>query len=426
MLNKLYNSAVTAGFQGVKKSSERLPAILRPKFKESSEQLLELASKATGLDDFGDPEFLPHYQSLIEAFRDEAELNLFGVLAAKRDVLNLLCGRLRLQEQLASYPEIQNESITRPLIIIGLPRAATTYLHGLLAQDAANRAPLNWEIMYPFPRPGSKAEADRANMSKAARGLWFFHRLSADLHGKHSLAARAPQEDIAIMSYAFQSIRFDSVYRLPKFQAHQEKVNNVQAYRWHKKFLQHLQFGRPVKRWVLKAPAHLLSLESLLQVYPDARLVQINRDPAECLPSLIGLTATMQSSFSTKRAQQPLVDQVISRWQTTLNALADKREQLGLNGNRILDLSYREVTDKPIATLDKIYSWMGWEFSGQINNTPELQQSRRYKIQNSLAEIGIEADEVHERFSGYITTHLNGCHGPNGKHPLKRKAVSAL
>jgi hypothetical protein len=419
-LNRLTNSAVTAGLRVVKKSTARLPARLRPRFSESSENLLELASKATGLDDFGDPEFLPHYHSLIEAFREEAELNVCGVVAAKRDVLNLLSGRLRLQEQLTSYPEIHEEPIEQPLIIIGLPRAATTYLHGLLALDAANRAPRNWEIMCPFPRPGSNARTDRANIGKAARGLWFFHRLTGNLHGKHRLAARSPQEDIVIMSYAFQSIRFDSVYRLPQFQARQEKLDNTQAYRWHKKFLQHLQFGRPVKRWVLKAPAHLLSLESLLRVYPDARLVQINRDPAEFLPSVIGLTATMQSSFSITRAREPLVNQVISRWQNTLNELTAKRSRLGLSDNRILDLSYREVTDKPIATLEKIYSWMGWELSVDIKNTPVLQQSKRYTFQHSLSEIGIEVDDLHERFSDYIKTYLDSSCSSTGKHLVER------
>ena len=128
----------------------------------------------------------------------------------------------------------------------------------------------------------------------------------------------------------------------------------------------------------------------------------------------------MQSSFSITRAREPLIHQVISRWQNTLNELTAKRSRLGLSDNRILDLSYREVTDKPIATLEKIYSWMGWELSGDIKNTPVLQQSKRYTFQHSLSEIGIEVDDLHERFSDYIKTYLDSSCSSTGKHLVER------
>jgi hypothetical protein len=45
------------------------------------------------------------------------------------------------------------------------------------------------------------------------------------------------------------------------------------AYEFHRRFLQHLQQRKKARRWVLKAPAHLFALPTLLSIYPDACFV---------------------------------------------------------------------------------------------------------------------------------------------------------
>ena len=58
------------------------------------------------------------------------------------------------------------------------------------------------------------------------------------------------------------------------------------AYRWHRRFLQHLQSRHPGERWVLKSPGHLWCLDALLAEYPDAVLVQTHRDPLKVIASV--------------------------------------------------------------------------------------------------------------------------------------------
>ena len=48
-------------------------------------------------------------------------------------------------------------------------------------------------------------------------------------------------------------------------------------------------------RWVLKAPSHLGQLRTLFAVYPDARVIQIHRDPLKTVPSTISLMGTIRS-----------------------------------------------------------------------------------------------------------------------------------
>lgn len=396
----LLNSMATIGLKGVNTVGTHLP--LRPHFADSPEAYIEAAMQTTGLDNMGDPSFRPWFDQLVHALATEARLNAFGVMAARRDLHNLLVGRLKLEQAYAENPAIAEEEIAQPLIIIGLPRAATTHLHGLLAQDPANRAPLNWEIMHPFPRPGDSDADDVASIQKATRGLWWFHRLSGDLARKHRIAALYPQECVVIMSYAFQGIRFDSVYHLPEFQRAMEAADLTQAYRWHKRFLQYLQHGQPKRRWVLKAPSHLLSLEALLKVYPDAKLIQVNRDPVKVLPSLIGLTGTLQKAFTQHRDPQFLKQQIVDRWERTLPNLPILRERLNLGPEQIRDFTYTAVTRDALQSVNEIYQWMGWPLTPHAEQALGGFKSSRGSRRYTLEDFGLSRDDLHARFQPYL------------------------
>ena len=47
---------------------------------------------------------------------------------------------------------ILTRPLSPPIFIAGLPRSGTTFLHGLLAEDPANRTPRIWEASYPYPK----------------------------------------------------------------------------------------------------------------------------------------------------------------------------------------------------------------------------------------------------------------------------------
>jgi len=103
--------------------------------------LLDKACKRVGLDDFGDDSFRQPLRILLNCYETEAELNFIGRICVQNDILRLLGNRLHLVEDRKRFPDIAAEIIPRPLFITGLPRSGTTFLHALLAQDPAHRAP---------------------------------------------------------------------------------------------------------------------------------------------------------------------------------------------------------------------------------------------------------------------------------------------
>jgi len=131
--------------------------------------LIDKACKHTGLDDFGDPGFLEAFRILLQAYEREAEFNFVGRVCVHSDTVRTLENRLRLVADRKLHPAIADEVIRRPLFITGLPRSGTTFLHALLAQDPAHRAPQVWEVMHPSPPPEAASYGCDPRISATAR-----------------------------------------------------------------------------------------------------------------------------------------------------------------------------------------------------------------------------------------------------------------
>src|SRR3954471_7790465 len=138
-------------------------------------QMIALARKRSGLDDFGEGEFFEALSRLLESCQRDAELNLVGRLALRADLLHCLCHRLLLQRDRLLHPQIEQEQVDAPVFIVGLPRTGTTILHTLLMPDPAHRAPLTWQVM----EPSAIGDENRERcIRKTARSLSYLRWLA--------------------------------------------------------------------------------------------------------------------------------------------------------------------------------------------------------------------------------------------------------
>jgi len=87
----------------------------------SASHLMRTASAETGLSDFGDEWFTPHLQALLHALSDEANLSVQGYDNMRNRLVGLLATRLRFQRQVGLNPEILDETVVAPMVLIGLP-----------------------------------------------------------------------------------------------------------------------------------------------------------------------------------------------------------------------------------------------------------------------------------------------------------------
>jgi len=236
--------------------------------------LIETAKRRCGRDDFGGGDFFEAISRLLESCHRESRLNLVGKIALRSDLLRTLCSRLLMERDRQLYPGIARQEIREPLFIVGLPRSGTTLLHTLLAADPEHRVPLTWEVMTPSPPTGDN---EQRRIQRATQSCNCLNWLAPTFRHIHAVGAELPQECVGLMTPSFMSDQFDTMYYVPSYRAWFFHQDLLPAYEYHRRFLQHLQFRRGARRWILKAPTHMSALPTLLSVYPDALFVQTHR-----------------------------------------------------------------------------------------------------------------------------------------------------
>src|SRR6478752_3182558 len=89
------------------------------------ERLLRSARRSAGFDDFGPSPFLDPLRVLLESLRS-APLNDLGSMIMRGTLLRSLIQRLRAEHWWTTHPEILDEPIEAPIVVMGMMRSGTT------------------------------------------------------------------------------------------------------------------------------------------------------------------------------------------------------------------------------------------------------------------------------------------------------------
>ncbi len=370
--------------------------------------LIGEARRRTGLSDFGPHDAFEPLDVLLHSMEREADLSEFGRFSAYQETLQLLINRLNIVEARKRHPGIAREPIDRPIFIVGLPRSGTTFLHGLLAQDPASRAPLTWETMEPPGPAEAPAGRHRLLESKAHWRIRSFHSLAPEFRRIHAVEAMLPQECIAITAHSFISARFDNTYRIPSYQAWLDTTDQAPAFVFHKTFLQHLQYGSPEKRWVLKAPAHLFTLEQIFATYPDALVVHTHRDPTAVLPSVSSLIVALRRVFCRSAEAEDVGVEMVERWGLAADRALTARRAIanGKYSDQVIDLHYSDLAHDPLSAAEDIYRRFGLDLEepaklAMMDYLAKNPKGKHGRHDYALADFGLDTATVNSRFQSY-------------------------
>jgi hypothetical protein len=363
--------------------------------------LIETAKRRCGLDDFGGGDFFEGLSRLIDSCQRESQLNLIGRIVLRADLIRTLCSRLFMQRDREVYPSIVRQEIHEPLFIVGLPRSGTTLLHTLLAVDPEHRVPLTWEVMTPSP---PTRDNEKRRIQRAISSCNCFNWLAPTFRHVHPVGAELPQECVSLMAPTFMSDQFDAMYYVPSYRAWFFHQDLRPPYEYHRRFLQHLQFRRNGRRWVLKAPTHMFALPTLLAVYPDALFVQTHRAPLDAMASVSSLITILRRVFSDAVDPQTVCREAIDYWSKTLDRFLQDRGRLA--ERRICDVNYVEIRRDPLAVVRHIYAHFGWSLSQKVEERMrralESQPEDRYKLHRyDLSQFGVQEAESAARFATY-------------------------
>jgi Sulfotransferase family len=330
--------------------------------------LVETAINNTGLDDFGPDDWREPFQIYLNALQEEAELNLIGRIRTRSDVLILLEGRLRIIHTYKRHPEITDEEIHEPIIIVGQGRSGTSLLQNVLAAHPDNGTLMHWEMMFPCPPPEAATYRSDARIARANHLVEQWNRITPTFPSMHELAGDMPFEDSAMMAMNFMAPTWlDCFGQVPSYDQYIFAQDTGPALAWHKKVLKLLQWKNPRKRWVLKDPMHLDRIQPLLKQYPDAKFVWPHRDPVRALASLVSIIGTIQWSRSDHPFNSVSLDYMtdpdISAHR--FGAVIDQIESGAIPRDQIYNCLFTDLVTDVAGTVADMYRHFGIELTDE-------------------------------------------------------------
>ncbi|HEX3793688.1 MAG TPA: sulfotransferase [Acidimicrobiales bacterium] len=325
------------------------------------DELRRSACAVTGLSDFGDTWWEEPFARLCASLDDQAQLHLPGRLRTRAEIQLILQNRLRLVALWRRQPDIVDEPVVAPIVVTGLGRSGTTFLHELLACDPDNRPPLLWELLHTVPPVATvprTAESAAAAATVCDDEITLMDAMVPAFTAMHENGGHLPTECIFAFAHQFSSDIYTGLYNVADYTIWRSGRDQGPIYDWHRRMLQTLQAltPEPTTRWVLKAPSHLSSLPLVFATYPDAKVVITHRDPLRVIGSLADMMATLHHMHSEHVDHDTLVQFMAMGLEMQMDEVTSQQDAGDLPSDQIADVVYHNLIGDPVGTIERLYA----------------------------------------------------------------------
>jgi hypothetical protein len=383
-----------------------LPRTGRPRL--ALDSLFRAAEARVHLHDFGDDSFREPLGILVDAINEESQLHDIARSLVRLQLIDLLITRLRMHDLLRRHPEIEDVEVPKPIVILGIPRSGTTFLHRLLACDPGLRWLRTWEVMFPVPEhDGSRRryqQLDDARTRRAAQVLKFMHLGAPDFPAIHALDTNSPEEESILFCFEFRSLLFEGAWRIPSYRDWYLSHDQSEGYRFVRRVLQTAQWSEPGERWLMKSPQHTGNITPLLKSFPDATLIQTHRDPSAVIGSVCSLCEYLRAatSIEVNRAE------IGAYWTDRLEVIlqrnsADRRTE----SMAVCDVQYTDIVQSPMRIVRTVYAAAGRDLdpiaeARMLEYIAANPRQKHGRHDYEITDYGLDQSELHDRFRWYL------------------------
>jgi hypothetical protein len=376
---------------------------------ETTDALHEMASQATGLDDFGDNAHLPAMEVLLESYAREAQFTPAGVEFHMGAVVGALTARLFSEAAWRANPGYQDVRIERPILITGVARTGTTALNRLLCAPANHQGLDLWLANVPQPRPPRDTWDQHPEYQMVRDSVEALPYSREEFAHIHYVKADLPEECDMLSQQYLMGNMWAATANVPTYQSWLEEQDWTPALERNRANLQLIAMTEPEKRWVLKNPGHLYNLDEFLAIYPDALVVWTHRDPRTSIPSICSVLEKLAPGTSELQTGPHVgprqLDYYANGVEKAMAARARHPEE------QFLDVYYEDFVANPMAIVEQVYDRLGAHLPEQDRSVIESEENasklghRRPDHRYALADYGLTEGQVRERFTGYLEAH---------------------
>lgn len=362
---------------------------------ESRQAFESRATTRCGLTEFGSDGWQAGLDHLVEAVETDFGDDADAVARVEEMLVTRLISRLRVEDWYRQYGEEASAPVQGPVVIVGLPRSATTALHYLLATDAQFRFTRLWELNAPVPPPDIHTEHDDPRR----------RAMTQESSVRHISKVDGPIEDGPLLGLHFrgQELGLPVLSYLPWWR----EADFAGAFAYHERALRLLHSHRPPKRWLVKGPAYLFQLQAFAHQYPNVKFLFTHRDPVATMPSTC---STVMDAWTYSVPSVTVEKEVVGRAMLEHYSIAMQRamsDRERLPEDMFLDVAQRDVEHDPVGTAETIYAFLGLEFTDEVRRgvhlfADENPRGGRGEHRYTPEEFGYTVDGIREAFGDYL------------------------
>lgn len=384
-----------------------MPPAPPERFRTAFDELHEVVATRIGASDFGDDDYRLGLEVLLESMDYDATFTEQGRRAAWGGLIDALGSRAIAFRSMAENPGYDRQLIDRPVVIIGVPRTGTTALHKLMAVDPQFQGLEKWLLAAPMPRPPRDTWETHPYFQKEVDELNARFGATPQQRAAHNMVAEEVDECLWLQRQTFVSNFWPCGWSAATYDAWWQCQDEMPSYRYLRRGLQLIGSNDPGKRWLLKNPSHVLHLDLLFAVFPDALVIHTHRDPAKAVPSLCALLMQGYPAMEKGRKDQrahTMIRRETAKWAHGLRKCEPVREA---HRAQVLDVIHGDFHRDPMATIGRIYGFLG------LDLTPAVEAAMAARIAAApeaahgvhsydVADFGVTEDEIREGFGSYI------------------------
>lgn len=367
--------------------------------------LIAGAKHATGLSDFGVDGWQEGLEVLVSSANQEGRLNEAGEAMFAGQAIMLLMRRLEIEDWYRRHPEIDEQEIVAPLMVLGLPRTGSTAAHCLMGEDPAVRVMRNWEAMMPCPPPEAATYDTDPRIAEMNKRMAQRDQVTPRMRQMLPSTSTSPTEDQITMGFDFKSQIFQASFRIPSYVAwFNSTADLVPTFAYVKRVLKLLQWRCPPTRWRLKNPTYSLFIDALDTVFPDAHYCMTHRDVANVIPSVADLYFEMHTP-NTDAPDKFWIGQVMGdACELGMRRMIAFRD--AGNENRFFDIHFGPFQKDPFPTLERLYAFLGEPLTDEARSRMKAWRDSTPKDKYGVheyhpAEFGLDVAALRERFHFY-------------------------
>jgi hypothetical protein len=270
------------------------------------------------------------------------------------------------------FPAYRQQPVTRPLFILGNFRSGSTFLHRLLSRDKENFTSLRtWDIFITPSITQRKiaklvARIDLQFGKPLRKLIITIDRSSLGRVDIHRISLFEPEEDenilLHIWSTFFIGVMFPFLDEIPRYQFFDDAIPEKERTRimlFYRECIQrHLYAVGGKKHFVSKNPAFSAKITTLMEIFPDARIIYLVRNPLDMLPSTVSWLSYVWHVFSVPLEKYPYRKEILDFTQYWYRHPLDYLDH-NPSQNKMIVL-YDDLIQKPEKTIHSFYHRFGY------------------------------------------------------------------